>query len=347
MHEQPDAFIAPYGGTHPAFASRPAVMAPGAAVLGRATIGTDARLGPCAVIRADGHFVRIGNAFLLGAHATVHIAHDVYPTIVGDGVTAEDNAVIHACEVEDDCFFGQGAVVLDGSHIGRGAVVTADSIVYPRSRLEGGWLYAGQPAKPVRRLEPGELADWHSRARAAAVEGWPVGTGRPSGGYKDLGDVFIAKTASMAGDVAAGEHVGIWYGCRIDAGAFHISIGASSNIQDNSTIRCVSRSVTVGPHTTLGHNVSLTDCEIGSHSLIGIGAQVTTDVVVEDDVLLAAGARTEPGQVLTSGWIWGGRPARKLSALDKTKRAMMSGTIETYRNYAQAFRKVQEAAGSA
>ena len=55
------------------------------------------------MIRADGHYVRAGDDLTLGHGATIHIAHDVYPTIVGNGVTVGSNAVIHACEVQDGC----------------------------------------------------------------------------------------------------------------------------------------------------------------------------------------------------------------------------------------------------
>src|SRR4051812_44394075 len=89
-------FLLSYAGTSPTFAAPPAA-APDAAVLGRATIGARARLGAASVIRADGHFVRAGHDLWLGPRATVHIAHDVYPAIIGDRVSIGENAVVHAC----------------------------------------------------------------------------------------------------------------------------------------------------------------------------------------------------------------------------------------------------------
>ena len=139
-----------YAGASPTFATAPIHAGPGAAVLGRATVGRGAWFGAGAVVRADGHYVEIGDDFRIGARGTVHIAHDVYPTHIGNGVTAGVNAIIHACDVGDRCHIGDDAIILDGSTIGDEVVLAKGAVVFPRSSLEGGWLYEGAPAKPVR-----------------------------------------------------------------------------------------------------------------------------------------------------------------------------------------------------
>ena len=73
----PQPFLLAYDGVSPRFASAPAHAGAGAAVLGRATLGKSAWLGARSVIRADGHYIEIGDDFRLGARATVHIAHAV------------------------------------------------------------------------------------------------------------------------------------------------------------------------------------------------------------------------------------------------------------------------------
>src|SRR4030095_7319103 len=107
----------------------------------RAPTGRNAGLGVSSVIRAADHFVRIGDDFFLGDRATVHIAHDVYPTIIGDRVTVGTNAVVHACTVGSDIALGENAVILDGSVVSDNIVIEPGSIVFPRSELAGGKLY--------------------------------------------------------------------------------------------------------------------------------------------------------------------------------------------------------------
>lgn len=58
--------------------------------------------------------------------------------------------------IEDDAWLGAGCVILPGVHIGRGAVVGANSVVV--SSIPSLHVVAGQPARTVRELVPG--AGW-------------------------------------------------------------------------------------------------------------------------------------------------------------------------------------------
>jgi gamma-carbonic anhydrase len=321
--------ILPYKGTAPVFAGPVAAAAPDAAVLGRATLGRNARLGPRAVIRADGHHVRAGDDLHLSEAATVHIAHDLHPAELGHGVTVGRNAVIHACTVHDGCWFGDDVVVLDGSTIGPGAALAQGTIVYPGTTLEGGWLYAGAPAKPVRELPPEELAALHRDTRAR-----PFATGHSARPETPDGALFVAATARLTGRTDFAGGVGIWYGCALDAGHRRIAVGEATNIQDNSTLRAVDTDLTIGAHATIGHNVTMTDATVGDHSLIGIGAVLAPGTTVGAGTLVAAGARTEPGQVLEPDSFYAGNPAIRRAALDDRKREIIDRTWPTYQDYA-------------
>lgn len=112
-------------------------------------------------------------------------------------------------------------------------------------------------------------------------------------------------------------------------------------MQDNTLIRAGDGETIIGRETTVGHNVRMGPGRVGDFSLVGIGAVLADDTWIQDDVLLAAGATTERGQVLESGWMWGGRPAKALSRLDEAKRHMMKANIETYCGYGRAFRRLQ------
>ena len=336
--------LLPYASVSPQFATRPAWSGPRAAVLGRATIGRDVRLGARAVIRADGHFVRLGDDVALGERATVHIAHDLYPATIGDRVTIGDNAVVHACTLGDDIIVGDNSVVLDGSVVENGVVIDADSIVFPRSRLETGKLYSGMPARPVRDLRAGEIAE---RAATLRKRTGSAPSQTESDAHEDFeASIFVAATATLRGRIDAAADTSIWFGCDFDAAEGEIAIGPRTNIQDNTRIRCRGvEGFTIGADSTIGHNVTLGSCRIGARSLIGIGAAVAHGTVVGDDVFLAAGAETREGQVLESGWLYGRRPAEKMASLDAAKRTLIALTVEHYCSYARAFAEAQRRAG--
>ncbi|MGH8445229.1 MAG: gamma carbonic anhydrase family protein, partial [Solimonas sp.] len=104
-----------------------------------------------------------------------------------------------------------------------------------------------------------------------------------------------------------------------------IHIGARSNIQDNTVLHVTHDGpyspggvmLNIGEDVTVGHGVILHACTIGDRCLIGMGAIVMDRVVVEADVLIAAGSMVPPGKVLKSGWLYRGspaQPARELTA---------------------------------
>lgn len=339
----------PYAGVSPAFAAPPAYAGDGSVVLGRVTLGRDARLGALSVVRADGHFVRVGDDFRLGARSTLHINHEIFPCIVGDRVSVGRNACVHACTVGSDVVVGDDVVILDGAVVEDNVVLEPRSTVFPNKRVPGGFVYAGSPAKPVRPLAAGEVAE--RRARLAEVrEAEPAAAlrGTAAAAVDIHPSVFIASTATVRGRLVAAEGSSVWYSNSFDAGEAAITIGARTNIQDNTVIRCsTGQGVSIGHDSTVGHNVSLGDCVIGNGSLIGIGSVVAPGTIVEDRVLLAAAARTTPGQVLESGWMYGGSPARQMSRLDEGKHTLIDIIIGQYCQYARDFLAAEREAQSA
>jgi len=315
----------------------------GSCIIGKTKIGANAALGPGVVIRADGHIVEAGDDFCIGQNSTVHIAHGVLPTFIGNRVTVGRNVVVHACTVGDDCVIDDDAVVLDGSVIESGVIVEPGAIVFPRSTLRSGHVYGGCPAKVVREVQPDEIATRAKNIReaiAASVCMSFAGERADVAAYPDA--CFVASNAHLSGRVELKSRSSIFFSCNLRAGKSSIVVGRNTNVQDNTVIECSGDGVTIGDDTTIGHNVFIHDCQIGNKSLIGIGSLLSGGTIIENDVLVAAGAVTRPNQRLESGWIWGGRPARPIAKLDDSKRAMMSEIIGHYCSYGEAYHAVQK-----
>ncbi len=339
-----DVITHPYEGVSPAFTTATVHRGAGSSVLGRATIGKAAWLGALSVVRADGHVVEIGDDFHLGARSTVHIAHEVYPCLIGDRVTVGRNACVHACTVGNDVVVEDNCVILDGVAVAGNTAFEPDSVVFPGKKLEGGFLYGGAPAKPLRPLAPGELAERAASLRARDDAGEQIESrARPAAGSDLDPSVFIAETATVRGRLLAAQSSSVLFSNELDAGNATITIGARTNIQDNTIIRCSGEGFRIGSNSTIGHNVLLHDCVIGERSLIGIGSTVAKGTVIGDDVLLAAGARTAEGQVLESGFLYVGSPARQRVPLDAGKRDMIAATIRAYCHYSKVFKAAQNA----
>jgi carbonic anhydrase/acetyltransferase-like protein (isoleucine patch superfamily) len=335
--------ILPYDGVAPQFDGEPILCGPNVSVLGRVQIGAGSALGRGAVVRADGHFVKVGTDFALGEGSTIHISHELYPTVVGYGVSVGRNCVVHACRVGDGSVVEDDVVILDGSVVASGVLIEAGSNVFPRSELSAGLVYAGSPAKPVRRTTPMELQERARCIRALSVAS-ALARSR-NGSSQQLSSPecgFVALTASVSGHVELGRGASIFFGCALSAEDGSILIGDNSNVQDNTIMVCRSGNIVIGSGTTIGHNVRMNNCVVGSRSLVGMGSLLSTGTTVEDDVFLAAGSTTDAHQILETGWLWAGRPARPMSRLNEGRRAAITATVRHYSAYALSYEYAQK-----
>lgn len=330
--------ILPHDGVLPVFSARPVWCGRASTVIGAATIGAQAWLGDDSVIRADGETVTVGDRFWLGHRSTVHIATDTHPTRVGDRVTVGRNAVVHACTVGSDVVIEDDVIVLDGASVEDGVIIEAGSTVFPRGHLASGFVYAGSPARPQRPVTLPEIAERAERLREAAGDTPRPG---PADAVETDPSVYVASTARLRGRIALGAGSTVLFSCDLHAETGPILVGADTNIQDNTVIRARGEGVVIGRDTTIAHNVRMADCRIGARSLIGIGCVLAPGTVVADDVMLAGGATTDPGQLLDSGHLWGGRPARILAPLDADKRAMMTRIVAGYCEHGRIYRRME------
>lgn len=338
-------FVLEYMGVRPAFNGPARSSGFGSAVLGRVTLGNDAILGPFAVLRGDGHVVEVGDNLYLGLHSTVHIAHELYSAKLGARVTIGSNSVVHACTVGDDCVIEENVAVLDGAIVGRGCAVAAGSVVFPRSVLPPGQWCEGSPAVPMRPLASVELHELHKRVRADGLIGSSKAIERVANSVAISGGDhgYVAATVTGSGTLRMGESSSLWFGCVLESGALGVTIASGANVQDNTVLRSEEHLVRVGEGSTIGHNVLLHDCIVGARVLVGMGSTLAPGTVVMDDTFVAAGSCTAPGQVLKSGWLWGGRPARAMSRMNDRMHQVIQVSAEIYREYAAEFAANQEA----
>lgn len=136
---------------------------PNATVIGDVELGEDVSVWPGAVIRGDMHYIRVGNRSNVQDNAVLHITHasenfnpDGFPLNIGEDVIIGHSAVLHGCTVNDRVLIGIGAIVNDGAVIESDNIIGAGAVVPPGKTLESGYVYVGNPAKPLRPLSDSE-----------------------------------------------------------------------------------------------------------------------------------------------------------------------------------------------
>ncbi len=150
-----DESVLAFAGHEPSIAST-VFLAPGARVIGRATLSERSSVFYGAVVRADVEAITLGEGSNLQDNVSVH-ADAGLPTTIGRGVSVGHNAVLHGCTIEDDCLIGMSATVLNGAVIGRGSLVAAGSVVLEGPVIPERSLVAGLPAKVRRELTDDEV----------------------------------------------------------------------------------------------------------------------------------------------------------------------------------------------
>lgn len=153
---------------------------------------------------------------------------------------------------------------------------------------------------------------------------------RPFSEYSPtLGErVYIDPSACVIGRVWLADDVSIWPGTVLRGDVHEIHVGARTNIQDLS-IGHVTHDHTrhpggfplvVGEDVTVGHRATLHGCEIHDRVLVGMNALIMDGVVVESDVLIAAGTLVPPGKRLKSGYLYMGQGAKTSRPLTDEER---------------------------
>ena len=147
--------ILPYKNIMPTIADD-VFIADNATIIGDVHIGAGSNIWFGCVIRGDVCPIRIGERTNIQDGTIVHVTRKVGPTNIGSGVTVGHSALLHACTLEDDCFVGMGAIIMDGAVVESGAMLAAGALLAPNKQIPSGQLWAGNPAKYFRELRQKE-----------------------------------------------------------------------------------------------------------------------------------------------------------------------------------------------
>jgi len=142
---------------------------------------------------------------------------------------------------------------------------------------------------------------------------------------------FLAETAVIIGDVEMGNDCSIWYNAVLRGDVNFIKMGNKVNIQDNAMVHCTYQKfpTTIGNNVSVGHNAIVHGCTIHDNVLIGMGAIVMDDCVVEPYSIVAAGAVVTQGTHIREGELWAGIPAKKIGMVSQN---LKEGEIERIAN---------------
>lgn len=167
---------------------------------------------------------------------------------------------------------------------------------------------------------------------------------------KIASNAFVDETAVIIGNVEIGEQSSVWVYTVLRGDVNRIQIGKRTSIQDMTMIHVTHKSTKnpngsptiVGDDVTIGHHVMLHGCTIGNRVLVGMGATILDDVVVEDDVIIGAGSLVPPRKRLESGYLYVGSPVQKVRPLTDAEREHLLYSSSNYVKWGGEYLAMQE-----
>lgn len=134
-------------------------LAENATIIGDVIMGRDCSVWFNAVLRGDVNSIRIGNRVNIQDGSVLHTLYQKSTVEIGDDVSIGHNVVIHGAKIENGALIGMGAIVLDHAVVGEGAIIAAGSVVLSGTQVEPGSIYAGVPAKFVKKVDSAQAKE--------------------------------------------------------------------------------------------------------------------------------------------------------------------------------------------
>src|SRR5690554_3086753 len=127
-------------------------FAENATIIGDVTMGDECSIWFNAVVRGDVNSIVMGNRVNIQDGAVIHCTYEKTKTIIGNNVSVGHNAIVHGCRLADNVLIGMGVIVMDKAVVEEGAIVAAGAVVLEGTVVEQGCIYAGIPARKIKKV---------------------------------------------------------------------------------------------------------------------------------------------------------------------------------------------------
>lgn len=142
---------------------------------------------------------------------------------------------------------------------------------------------------------------------------------------------FVAKNATIIGDVTIGEGTSVWFNTVIRGDVAPTRIGKRVSIQDLTMIHQSNNfPIIIEDNVTIGHQVLLHGCTIRKNALVGMGSIVLDGAEIGENAYIGAGSLVTPGTKIPPNMLALGRPARVVREITDKDRAEMKGILQSY-----------------
>lgn len=150
--------------------------------------------------------------------------------------------------------------------------------------------------------------------------------------------LYISDDVVLAGNITLDEGVSIWFGCSLRSEYSYVQIGKDSNLQDLTVVHTDEGVPTIlGERVTVGHRAILHGCTIEDDVLIGMGATLLNNSVVEKGAIVGANTLIPEGFRVPAGTLAVGTPPR---IIEKDLGPLPRKNVGNYLELAKIYRAI-------
>ena len=154
---------------------------------------------------------------------------------------------------------------------------------------------------------------------------------------------FIAREATLVGEVSVGDSASIWFGAVLRADNEPISLGDRSNVQENAVLHTdPGFPMKIGSNVTIGHQAMLHGCTIGDGTLIGIQSVILNGAVIGAESLVGACALVTERKQFPPRSLIVGSPAKVVRQLTDEEVAGLRKAADVYVRKSATYRNELE-----
>ncbi|KAK8960151.1 hypothetical protein KSP40_PGU005486 [Platanthera guangdongensis] len=141
-----------------------AYVAPNVVLAGQVTVCDGASVWNGSVLRGDFNKITVGFCSNVQERCVLHAAWSSptglpAETFIERYVTIGANSLLRSCTIEPECIIGQHSILMEGSLVETNSILEAGSILPPGRLIPTGELWAGSPARFVRKLTYDEIKE--------------------------------------------------------------------------------------------------------------------------------------------------------------------------------------------
>lgn len=144
------------------------------------------------------------------------------------------------------------------------------------------------------------------------------------------GSSYVSPLTEIFGDVFIGQDNFVAASSVMRASPGHrVELGDKATVQDNTVVRAINESVSIGDESNLGHHAIVRDSEVGDSAYIGYNTEIE-DSRVGNGALVYHGARVEGVEIPEDAYVAAGEIVTEQAAADELPTIEEVGVDEYY-----------------